>query len=107
MCHSDAIDMLSEGRAYAHFYFQYLAGVFKEKDDIEKERLATAASEKFNKSFEFGRQIGDIHNGANDESGIQILAAVNNRRKAADLITKVSMSDAEAAVIISELLTLF
>lgn len=107
MCHSDAIDMLSEGRAYAHFYFQYLAGVFKEKDDIEKERLATAASEKFNKSFEFGRKIGAIHNGAHDESGIQILSDINNRRKAADLITKASMSDAEAAVIISELLTLF
>ncbi|NLT10813.1 MAG: helix-turn-helix domain-containing protein [Clostridiaceae bacterium] len=107
MCHSDSIDMLTEGRAYAHFYFQYLAGVFRSQDEPDKARLAEAASEQFNRSFEIGREIGAIHNGSHDESGIRILSDISNRRRAADLITKAANSDAASAAIISELLTLF
>lgn len=106
MCHTDATDMLSEGRAYAHFYFEYLAGVFKSQGEEEKARLAAAASGQFNRSFELGRKIGAIHNCAHDESGIRILSDIKNRRAAADWIAQAAASDIAAAGRIGELLTL-
>ncbi len=86
MCQNDALTMISEGRAYAHYFLKWVAGSLKEQGKADASNLAAAAASLFNNIFETGQAVWKLQGGQNSEDSARKLASSAVRAKMLNIL---------------------
>lgn len=104
MCQNDALTMISEGRAYAHYFLKWVAGSLKEQGKADASNLAAAAASLFNNIFETGQAVWKLQGGQNSEDSARKLASSAVRAKMLNILREAARQEVEATGILKELL---
>lgn len=106
MCQNDALTMISEGRAYAHYFLKWAEGSLKEQGKAEAAKLASEAAGLFNRIFEAGQSVWKMQGGMNSEASARTLARPEVRAKMLPLLREAAKLETEAGGMLNKLLAL-
>lgn len=104
MCQNDALTMISEGRAYAHYFLKWVAGVFLEEGLDTVSGFATEAARHFKRIFEIGQAVWKMQGGMNSETCARNLAKQGVRAKMVPLLQEAASLDVKAADCLEKIL---